>query len=325
MKNRVTEIDCLKGIGMLLVILQHCISVAGGTESRLSIIILSFHMPLFFFASGFVYKPKEIKELFSSRMATLLGPVVLYSLLNVLMRILFNTINHGDLYSVFAFAGFWFLLSLLWITVFQYILEKYILCKFSSIRKKIIIFIFAIVIIIVGILYSKYIAGKEVTTATALVGWGFYLIGIIGSEYLPVLRKLSENFLGRVAFSLGGVIGILVLVFTTQLNKAVFMYLSEYGNGVVFLFNALIGLFAIMLLSWAIKTNSLIEFFGKNSLVILLTHFPVHHVCVKAFSIIFDNMWVVSLLGFISTCLVESIIVMIINRFLPALTGKIKM
>ena len=100
------------------------------------------------------------------------------------------------------------------------------------------------------------------------------------------------------------------------------MYISEYGNA-LFSLNASIGIVGVCLIAWALKHNSLIEFFGKNSLVILITHFPVHHVCVKVSSILFNNLWWVSILGFISTCLIEYLIVFLINRYLPILNGKI--
>ena len=74
-KSRIIEIDCLKGIGIILVVLQHCLSFAGEGYSKPSIMILSFHMPLFFFASGIVCSPKDAKDLFAKRMAALLALV----------------------------------------------------------------------------------------------------------------------------------------------------------------------------------------------------------------------------------------------------------
>lgn len=46
MKERVEYIDVARGIAMLLVILGHCHQTV---DCTLILIILSFHMPLFFF------------------------------------------------------------------------------------------------------------------------------------------------------------------------------------------------------------------------------------------------------------------------------------
>ena len=56
-KNRYTEIDIARGIGILLVVLGHSIKQTGVSATWIRIltyIIYSFHMPLFFCLSGFV-------------------------------------------------------------------------------------------------------------------------------------------------------------------------------------------------------------------------------------------------------------------------------
>ena len=56
-KNRYTEIDLARGIGIFLVVLGHSIKqtgVSAGWIKILTYIIYSFHMPLFFCLSGFV-------------------------------------------------------------------------------------------------------------------------------------------------------------------------------------------------------------------------------------------------------------------------------
>ena len=56
-KNRYTEIDIARGIGIFLVVLGHSIKqtgVSAGWIKILTYIIYSFHMPLFFCLSGFV-------------------------------------------------------------------------------------------------------------------------------------------------------------------------------------------------------------------------------------------------------------------------------
>lgn len=51
--NRIVWIDTLKALGIIAVVVGH---VVPGTLAK---IIFSFHMPLFFFISGFLFKEKN--------------------------------------------------------------------------------------------------------------------------------------------------------------------------------------------------------------------------------------------------------------------------
>ena len=58
MQNRISYIDSLKGIGIFIVILGHTYQV----PDLLHDIIYSFHMPLFFMVSGFVYREDHYRQ-----------------------------------------------------------------------------------------------------------------------------------------------------------------------------------------------------------------------------------------------------------------------
>ena len=59
-KQRIQWIDVAKGLAILIVVLGHCI---GNLTDPVNKIILAFHMPLFFFLSGYCVKVSEIKFL----------------------------------------------------------------------------------------------------------------------------------------------------------------------------------------------------------------------------------------------------------------------
>ena len=64
-QNRDNAIDIAKGIGILLVIVGH----TGGLPAHSTVhhFIYSFHMPLFMFASGFIYMATHAVVLYSRR------------------------------------------------------------------------------------------------------------------------------------------------------------------------------------------------------------------------------------------------------------------
>lgn len=60
-KERLSWLDVLKGIGIILVVMGHIYS-----NSIIFNWLYSFHMPLFFFAAGCVYRYKEENSDYSS-------------------------------------------------------------------------------------------------------------------------------------------------------------------------------------------------------------------------------------------------------------------
>ena len=71
-KRRIEELDILKGIGISLMVLDHC--MAWGESVFIHSLIQSFHMPLFFFASGFLLKKRSVKETIKSKTKSVLFP-----------------------------------------------------------------------------------------------------------------------------------------------------------------------------------------------------------------------------------------------------------
>lgn len=84
-KSRIDELDILKGIAILLMILDHC--CGWGQEIYIHKVIQSFHMPLFFIVGGYLWKAHDVRDYFKHKIRTILGVhfnfAVLYSLVFV--------------------------------------------------------------------------------------------------------------------------------------------------------------------------------------------------------------------------------------------------
>lgn len=139
--------------------------------------ILAFHMPLFFFASGLVNKRKSINETLARKTASLLAPVVLYSVINAVMQTALHMLSMDKLYTHLKFAGFWFLLSLLYISILDYGVERIVNNRVSF---RVLLSIGAFVF---GLMFSRVVEGSESTLATALVGYGFFVLGKLFLNY----------------------------------------------------------------------------------------------------------------------------------------------
>lgn len=131
-KSRFDWLDMAKGYGMLLVIWAHLIDE--GSRAW----IYSFHMPLFFLLSGYVFSTKNSFVVFlRKKIKTMiipyfgLGiPMVLYDLSRYYQRDAFswdNCRNHFERLMIQnRFWTLWYIACLFWLNIFMYALIKYI-------------------------------------------------------------------------------------------------------------------------------------------------------------------------------------------------------
>jgi len=112
--GRLKYLDVAKGIGILLVIIGHCIPDAS-TPSGISEpifaamfkVIYSFHMPLFFFISGFLTRPmNNRRELLKKRAQRLLVPYFFVGLTYLPFKMLLSNFANapydlGNLWKIF--------------------------------------------------------------------------------------------------------------------------------------------------------------------------------------------------------------------------------
>ena len=79
--NRIFWTDAARGIAILLVVLGHCI---GNLTDPVNKVILSFHMPLFFFISGLCakYENGRFTDYLKKKVKTLLIPQMTLGTIN---------------------------------------------------------------------------------------------------------------------------------------------------------------------------------------------------------------------------------------------------
>ena len=82
MNERVKWIDSLRGFAIVLVILGHA-----GIPQTMRIWIYSFHIPLFFFISGYVFSLKKVnnfKEFLIKKIKGIVIPLICFSFVAVI-------------------------------------------------------------------------------------------------------------------------------------------------------------------------------------------------------------------------------------------------
>ena len=81
--NRILWVDIAKGIGILLVLIGHV-----SQNSYISSFIYSFHIPLFFIISGYLYKNK--KNYIRNKTTTILIPYLFFSIISFIYCIYYR-------------------------------------------------------------------------------------------------------------------------------------------------------------------------------------------------------------------------------------------
>lgn len=106
--GRIEAIDILKGIGILLLLLSHSIS----GESHLKTWIFSFHMPLFFWCTGYLIAANHprgealkgnLRTLIARKTLSVLVPYVIFSLMIVAYLFLLELL-HSHTFDTEAFV-----------------------------------------------------------------------------------------------------------------------------------------------------------------------------------------------------------------------------
>lgn len=86
--GRIEEVDIMRGIGIILVVIGHM-----GINSAIFRFIYAFHMPLFFFISGITYKEKRTVD----NLKTLILPYAVGGLVPLALYAVFNRYGWLDI------------------------------------------------------------------------------------------------------------------------------------------------------------------------------------------------------------------------------------
>lgn len=271
-KIRNNYIDFLKGIGIILVILGH-------HKNILTNWIYSFHMPLFFILSGVFHKNEESFFKFIKKKSK--GLLVPYYVLSAILFVFWLVIGRkygesainktpikesfaGIFYGIIRIKGvssmewgepMWFLLCLFVVsTIF------YFLCKLD-LKKVILIEIF---LFFISITSKKYIPiALPWNIQRAFIDIIFYSIGYYCRTFIK--DQSSKKF-----FQIG--IICLFVNLSIYFNNKYFKGLINYNIDLIYLIGGFFGSFAIINLFKVVKKNRIIEYLGKNTLILLAFH-----------------------------------------------------
>lgn len=271
MKKRLEWIDLAKGIGIILMVIGHMPSIPSAVHNW----IFSFHMPLFFFLSGYMFKKKKVKVCFRNSIRKYLEPYFIYSVLFIIVDYIFfkdiNAMKESTKRFLLGQGGFdvlWFFVSMFWIqTIYNFIEET--IDDEKSVRSAVIALSVVATILKIGIAFKF---------STSIVSILFFATG---AEF----RKVEVKWGAKLNIYIKMLAWLTVNVSCLSIiNKAGWAVLDinsqQYGNLLITYIAAISGTLFIVFLSRILESCKVMKpiiFIGENSLYFfpLTTYIPV--------------------------------------------------
>ena len=236
---RIEWIDVARGIAIFLVCLGH-----RDIPHFMGKWIYSFHMPAFFYISGYITKYElnvSFIEFLKKKGKRLLIPYTSLSLVYIFFQLVYAFVFHKKFEILVYVRNFfvgskigssWFIIALLVVEIVAYFIHK-IPC---SIRVKIVI---VSVLGTLGFVVNYYLTEQLIwNIPAAMVGLLFFEAGYISriKNIFEVVKQNNNMLLGILAVLL------VVSTLSTQYNGAVDMWYLKYSNPLLFLVGAFSGI-----------------------------------------------------------------------------------
>lgn len=323
-KKRCEVVDIAKGVGILFVILGHC-CIGGGIHQW----IYSFHMALFFFLSGTVFKTTTIRNQISKKSRSLLLPFFAFSAFGLAITILVPFWREDlswtgfmkDVYTMYPesihLTSIWFLFGLFWVClVAQFVLNmKNTIAILVSIA-----FMFLVEIIITKSGFKGIIPYGELPLKidSSLAFLPLFMAGFYSKKWV---QKPSQSVLISI---LGTTITLLVSLLISRTNGTVYASIGQINNPFLFLAESCVGICFVLFLSSLLNRNwyskSIFTWLGRNSLYILGFQAITYRLSVEIINIICNSNYSINelpvfwtLVSFLTTLIISTILTVALN------------
>lgn len=261
-KKRYENIDFMKGICILLVVATH-LDLPVLSHASFSL----FRMPLYYFLSGIFFSRYDgFRTFLIKKTNNLIIPYLFFSLFTLVAILVFYFWKDWSLKEAYMESGplhngpIWFLVSLFEVGIIVYFV--------SAIKSNVLQFVLVLILSILG----YYLCQKKIILPfylnTASLGVFFYYAGLLLRRY-RILDDESHIGIKFVSF----LVIFLMVAFVAVPDRR----LALISYDVPFLYHwfviaGLSGTLALFYLSKLVKKVSIINYFGRYSIIVLGVH-----------------------------------------------------
>ena len=319
--SRIKWVDIFRGILIILVVLSH---QSGIPEIYLTF-FTTFFLIGFFFISGYLFKSRSIKEFIVNRIFSLIIPWLLLSIVEILvnkglMVSIINDINNikEPLTKILMGLSIWFLPCLFVTEIYFIIISKIIKNEKMQVVILIGLSIIGLIIMKPG---EKYFFNYDVALFMLL----FYTMGYLYRRYEEkVKEKICNNAVLIITLLVYLIIRILDFIF---LKSQIDLATSKIGNIPIYIISAILGIIIVYIISNKISkwNNRILIFLGQNTLLYYSLHLKIMVTLDKFLLRLNINNYIYCFVNAILTIAILVIPVILINRYLPIMSGKYKL
>lgn len=272
-KERVIWIDIARGIGIILVIIGHLPI----NNDFLLEWIYSFHIPLFFFISGYVYKNDlTLRQFIMKKTKTIIVPYYSMAFILITFNVLFLKFQGN-----FTAATFWVMLRgilvqdrfwTIWYFAALLVVEVIFYCVLHlplghTIKYMVLGLLFGI-----GGLYSYYVTiPLPINIDVALMAIPFFGLGYYLKTNNRVLLRYMKDYDPMILSFPIMLLHMLLVLVSRVVGSNLEMAASNYGIIPLSYMCAFAGIAFIVLISHVIR-NRIVLFIGTNSILFFSLH-----------------------------------------------------
>jgi acyltransferase len=311
---RVGNVDSVKGLGILLVVLGHTKNL----PDSIHWVIYSFHMPLFFILSGVFFDFSKFslskKAYLSRKFRNLIVPAWVLGLicsLPFVLLLIFDKISIHDFFLRFlgTFSGSTFADENFFSTPVWFLFALFFVEFFAAIFVGRFFYLFSFFCIVIGLIVSFYYSDLYVpfNVHIALTSFVFFFFGFVFKKKILFFHYPFSYTLVLLFFT------VVLMVFAPGENIS--LARNFLGEGFYILFNIVFALvFSCMVIAFSKYYNcSVLRWFGLNTIVILGFDFYTNSLVFKFLGLLsWDEFW---LIGFFLRIVLLVCICFIVSRF----------
>lgn len=326
-------IDTAKGICITLVVLNHILLYQRLPEYQPEVFLFfndfmcSFRMPLYFLLSGLFFKTYGGGLYFvKKKVNKLLVPFVFWYIISLLICPFTNnvvewksSVFYTNKYMILnwyysdcqAINGpLWFLLCLFEVNVLFCLLQQFI-------KKRLLLYIASFMTGVLGLLLSFFSINLHASLDTALTCLPFFVFGFMVKNGTNILTtSLKERYLLLLSLLFG------IICFLSSDNASFYnnsfslkSYFTVYPCG-------FLGTLMVLFIAKYIGKARLITFFGRYSIIILCTHFPLLKIINRFLLGQIDGVIIRIIISFIVLMAIELAMIPVLKRYLPYATAQ---
>lgn len=287
MKKRIGYIDMAKGLAIILVIVGHSSFVPHIAK----MILYIFHIPLFFFLSGFTLNVRKYETFSGYFLNKLKGLVVPFFLLNSFVFLFQLFVMYPDQVLSFNILHFikqlllsdrlhiyfqlWFLNVLFLAHIFSY----FILKRRWNLGQWVIIILSLLILVYLGQkVYEReyYLIWNIDLVPVAMI---FILLGVWTKNNLHQLEKYFSVYFLPVGVILTVLVG--GMNYRLSGNQIVDLYYQQIGNHFLLYLAAISGIWSVLIFFKTLPESSVMKSIGQKTLIYYGVHSPIVLVLVE--------------------------------------------